>query len=280
MSRLRIEHTTRFVYQGAVTASYNEARMSPLHEPGRQAVISSGIEISPVTWRHEYVDYWGTRVTVFEVLSEHAELEVTARALVEVTPDPEQGSGAGWDAVHAAAARDDLGEYLEDSPTTAPPPELASLAARLAAEHGPHETALRVSEAIWAEVSYVPGATAVHSTAAEAWDVRQGVCQDMAHLTVGALRSVGIPARYVSGYLHPERSGAVGEAAAGESHAWVEWWAGGWKAFDPTNRSPVTEHHVVLARGREYQDVAPLRGIFAGPGTEALDVRVTITREA
>jgi len=280
VSRLLIEHTTRFAYQGSVSASYNEARMTPRHEPGRQHLLHSGIDIAPVTWRHDYVDYWGTRVTAFEVLSAHTELEIIAKALVEVTARPHGGAGVGWEDVRAATVTDELAEYLSDSPTTAPPPDVAAIAERAAREHPPHEAARVICAGLGEEVAYVPGATAVHSTAAEAWDVRQGVCQDMAHLSVGALRAVGIPARYVSGYLHPESSGPIGEPAAGESHAWVEWWAGGWSGFDPTNRSEVTEHHVVLARGREYQDVAPLRGIFAGPGTQALDVRVSITREA
>lgn len=129
-------------------------------------------------------------------------------------------------------------------------------------------------------VEHVPGVTAVHTPGIEAWRVRKGVCQDMAHLTVGALRSVGIPTRYVSGYLHPEHTGEIGITVTRESHAWVEWWVGHWVGHDPTNEIDVGAHHVVLGRGREYQDVAPIRGIHAGRGTQSLDVQVRITREA
>ena len=100
------------------------------------------------------------------------------------------------------------------------------------------------------------------------------------HLALGALRSVGIPARYVSGYLHPDASGEIGRTVTGESHAWVEWWAGEWTGYDPTNRVPAGEQHVVLGRGRCYDDVPPLRGIYAGRQTQDLVVEVRITREA
>ncbi|HWJ85745.1 MAG TPA: transglutaminase family protein, partial [Cellulomonas sp.] len=128
-------------------------------------------------------------------------------------------------------------------------------------------------------LDYIPGATSVHTPAAEAWAARAGVCQDVAHLAVGALRALGIPARYVSGYLHPDQDSEVGQTVSGESHAWVEWWAGDWVPFDPTNRIPAGSHHVVLARGRSYDDVPPLRGIYAGRGTQELAVAVEITRE-
>jgi len=129
-------------------------------------------------------------------------------------------------------------------------------------------------------VEYMHGITGVHSTAAEAWEARKGVCQDMAHITLGALREVGIPARYVSGYLHPKEHAEVGEAVAGESHAWVEWFAGDWQGFDPTNNIEIGDRHVLVGRGRDYNDVPPLRGVYAGPFKGHLHVKVTITREA
>ncbi|MFB7886603.1 transglutaminase family protein [Cellulosimicrobium cellulans] len=100
----------------------------------------------------------------------------------------------------------------------------------------------------------------------------------LAHLCAGALRSLGIPTRYVSGYLHPRPDAVTGETVAGESHAWVEWWVGGWYGFDPTNRRPAGRDHVALGRGREYLDVAPLKGVYAGTGGSELDVSVEVTR--
>ena len=129
-------------------------------------------------------------------------------------------------------------------------------------------------------IAYVRGSTSVTSTAADAWEAGAGVCQDIAHLAVGALRHVGIPARYVSGYLHPRKDAAIGEPAIGESHAWVEWWLGAWDAHDPTNATAIGERHVIVGRGRDYNDVPPIKGIVAGSARSELEVTVEITRLA
>jgi transglutaminase-like putative cysteine protease len=108
----------------------------------------------------------------------------------------------------------------------------------------------------------------------------KGVCQDISHVTVGLLRALGLPARYVSGYLHPRRDAAVGEPVTGESHAWVEWWDGAWNGFDPTNSVDVGPRHVTIGRGRDYGDVPPFKGLFSGPKSEGHAVTVEVTRLA
>ena len=129
-------------------------------------------------------------------------------------------------------------------------------------------------------MEYVPGSTGVRTSAQEAWSLRKGVCQDIAHLTLGMLRAVGIPARYVSGYLFPLAGGAVGDTVAGQSHAWVEWWCGDWVPFDPTNGVPIGVRHVTVAHGRDYADVTPLKGVYHGAPSTDLGVTVEITRLA
>jgi transglutaminase-like putative cysteine protease len=124
----------------------------------------------------------------------------------------------------------------------------------------------------------VEGATEVTTDAADAWKGKSGVCQDFAHLALGVLREARIPARYVSGYLHPSTDPVVGEEVTGESHAWIEWWDGDWVGFDPTNARPAGEQHVLVARGRDYEDVPPLRGIYSTRGESELFVGVEITR--
>ena len=281
MSRIRIVHRTGFSYAEPATASYNEARMLP-HSGGEQFVLQAGLDIRPGATQNSYLDYWGTRVSTFEVLTPHRELSVTATSLVEVLPAPHRRAELSWEELLGARGSTvALVESSTLSDATAPAPDVAALAAEVAAEGLPvGETALEICRAVGSSMEYVRGVTGVHSTAREAWDERKGVCQDIAHVALGALRSVGIPARYVSGYLHPDPSAQLGETVLGESHAWVEWFAGDWRGYDPTNLAEVAEHHVLVGRGRDYSDVPPLRGVYAGPGASELFVTVEITRMA
>ncbi|MCU1411719.1 MAG: transglutaminase family protein [Rhodoglobus sp.] len=282
MNRLRIKHMTGFHYGGDVTASYNEARMLPVSSDG-QLVLFSNLEILPMSSHHSYVDYWGSRVSSFEILTPHKELSLTATSLVEVRPRPHQDESLTWAELELAVeTTTETVEHLKQTRRTNPPAEVEALARDLKAKHeSVCDAALAIAMAIGDAVEYMQGVTGVHSTAAEAWAVRKGVCQDIAHLALGALRSVGIPARYVSGYLHPKPNAAIGETVAGESHAWVEWFCGGeWRGFDPTNNIDIGDRHVLVGRGRDYNDVPPLRGVYAGPFGSTLFVKVEITREA
>ncbi|MDJ1114369.1 transglutaminase family protein [Microbacterium dauci] len=281
MKRLRIEHTTGFDYPGDVGASYNEARMLPTTSDS-QFVLSSQLDIEPSTAVNSYIDYFGTRVAAFDVLAKHSALQITARSLVEVRARPLTHPDTTWEALERDAQRSiSTVEMLGQTRRTEPHEEVAAMAKAIAAQHeNPSHAALAIATAVGEAVEYVPGATEVHSTAAEAWASRKGVCQDMAHIALGALRSVGIPARYVSGYLHPNPNAEVGVPVVGESHAWVEWYAGSWHGFDPTNDAEIGDRHVTVGRGRDYNDVPPLRGVYAGGFKGKLAVQVQITREA
>ena len=281
MNRLRIKHSTGFRYEGEVTASYNEARMLPASSDG-QLVLFSNLDILPISSQHSYVDYWGTRVASFELLTPHRELALTATSLIEVHTREHPSHGITWDELaETVGAVTETVEQLGQTRRTEPPVEVAELAKRiLATTTNPCDAALEICMAIGNAVEYMQGVTGVHTTAAEAWAGRRGVCQDIAHLALGALRSVGIPARYISGYLHPLPDAAIGQTVAGESHAWVEWYCGTWRGFDPTNLIDIGERHVIVGRGRDYNDVAPLRGVYAGPFGSQLFVTVEITRES
>jgi transglutaminase-like putative cysteine protease len=279
---LRIRHHTGFHYGGDVTASYNEARMLPVSADG-QLVLYSNLEILPISSHHSYVDYWGSRVSSFEILTPHKELALTATSLVEVRDrEHSDHESLSWDELAATVGT--ATEYIEHATQTrrtAPPPEVQKIAEDIVADTAsPCEAALKIATAIGDAVEYIQGVTGVTTTAAEAWAQRKGVCQDIAQLALGALRHVGIPARYVSGYLHPKPDAAIGETVRGESHAWVEWFCGEWRGFDPTNNIPIGDRHVLVGRGRDYNDVPPLRGVYAGPYGSSLFVTVEITREA
>ena len=275
---MRIVHVTGFEYDGLVSASYNEARMTPQTD-ATQSVAHSRVDVSPHPWAQSYRDYWGTMVTAFEVLDPHRDLTVTATSTVRTRAPQETPSGGDWSELRHPALVDELAEHLRTDDRVRPPADLADQVSKLVADGGsPAEVAREVCRVVHAEMEYRPGSTDVHAEAAAAWQQRSGVCQDFAHLVTGALRSVGIPSRYVSGYLLPRHDPAVGEDTHGESHAWIEWWDRGWHAFDPTNDQPPGERHVTVATGRDYTDVRPLSGIYTGAATSRLFVDVTITR--
>ncbi|MFI5889374.1 transglutaminase domain-containing protein [Actinoplanes sp. NPDC051513] len=277
--RLRIQHKSGFDYAGAVSSSYNEARMWPRNET-RQAVLDARVEVWPPARTYRYEDYWGTVVTAFDVHAKHEALTVTATSTVETLPAGDLApTGFAWEALSLPENVDRWYELLLSTKRTGLDSSLREIVADIKAAHAtPHAAALALCEFVRGEVTYQPGATGVQSDALHAWEQRKGVCQDISHLTVGMLREMGMPARYVSGYLHPSPSAGIGDSVIGQSHAWVEWWAGRWTAFDPTNGVPVGERHVVVGRGREYGDVPPLKGVYAGPPSTGQGVEVTITR--
>jgi transglutaminase-like putative cysteine protease len=280
-ARYRVQHTSRYEYDRSVTASFNEARLTPLQRPW-QLRLESSIAIDPMTWNYRYTDYWGTEVRVFEANGAHRSLEVRATSLVELDADRRPAArDLSWSDVRDPALRDDLVEYLTSRRATQVPTELADLADSIAADNPPAAAARLISTAVHDAMTYRTGVTEVQTTAAEAWAAHSGVCQDFAHLVVGALRHVGIPARYVSGYLYPAKTPQVGDTALGESHAWVEWWLGEWAAHDPTNLAEVAHRHIMIGTGRDYADVPPIKGIVAGPhNTVGLAVTVELARLA
>ncbi len=218
-------------------------------------------------------------VTAFEVHEPHQELVLTATSTVQVEPSARRAGDGGLDRPGPAALVDQLCEYLEVSRRVAPGEDLAATVADLrGAASGPTDLARSVCALVHDEMSYVRASTEVHGTADEAWTERQGVCQDFAHLCIGALRAQGLPTRYVSGYLHPSADPQTGEEVTGESHAWIEWWDGNWVAFDPTNQVVPDDRYVTIGAGRDYTDVAPLTGIFSGGETSSLFVEVALTR--
>lgn len=281
MSRLKIVHTTGLRYAEAATASYNEARMLPRTRDG-QFVLRAGLDVTPAGAQSSYTDFWGTHVSTFEVLIPHEELRVTATSLVDIRPVVAPAAHCTWEELARELPQSlELTDYLTQTDATAPDTDMLALAADFRGAGGDvHTTALAICRAVGEAMDYRRGVTGVNSTARDAWPARSGVCQDIAHVSLGILRAAGIPARYVSGYLLPTRDADIGEAVVGESHAWVEWYAGRWCGFDPTNLIDIGEFHVYVGHGRDYADVAPLRGVYAGSSGSEMFVQVELTRLA
>ncbi len=279
--RLRVVHSTGFAYKSAVTSSYNEARLTPRSD-SRQNVIVNRVETNPATRFYRYTDYWGTAVTAFDLHAPHDELEVSGMSVVETEPGqrPEPEDQATWDQVRSSYIEDRYDEMLLPTAYVPKNRQLASAANKLAKGMEPEAAVEAVCRFVHEEMEYVPGTTGVHTTAVDAWNERKGVCQDYAHLSLLMLRSLGIPARYVSGYLHPKPNAVIDKTVEGQSHAWIQAWTGGWWGYDPTNDTSITEQHVSVGIGRDYSDVSPLKGIYTGGGATDLDVVVEITRLA
>jgi transglutaminase-like putative cysteine protease len=221
-------------------------------------------------------------VHAFDLHQPHTELSVVGTSLVETAPrSPSVDDTVAWDAIDAPGLNDRFYEYLGETHMTETDGAISALAAELRAAPAPGAALARLGEALRTRVEYQTGTTSVSTTAAEALKAGRGVCQDYAHLGIAVLRAAGIPARYASGYLYPDEVGdAVGTTHRGESHAWLEALAGDWHPLDPTSGSPVAERHVLVARGRDYADVAPLKGVYNGGLSQTLDVTVELTRVA
>jgi transglutaminase-like putative cysteine protease len=245
-------------------------------------VIINRVETIPATRSYRYTDYWGTAVTAFDLHAPHEELEVSGLSVVETDSDtmPSDDEQLDWEALHQDAVIDRYDEVLNNTGYVPLSRQLAQVAKRLTKGLTPQEAVLAVCQWVHTEMEYVPGTTGVHTSAVEAWKEKKGVCQDYAHLSLVMLRSLGIPSRYVSGYLHPSRSAVIDRTVEGQSHAWVEAWTGGWWGYDPTNDLAISEQHVSVGVGRDYSDVPPLKGIYTGAGAKDLEVKVEITRLA
>ncbi|MDT5007219.1 MAG: hypothetical protein QOJ24_4395 [Mycobacterium sp.] len=278
MWRMRVVHSTGYAYKSPVTASFNEARLTPRSD-SRQNVILNRIETVPATRSYRYVDYWGTAVTSFDLYAPHTELEVTSSSVVE-TDRGEMPKKVSWEDLNSEAVIDRYDEMLSPTDYVPASRRIQAVGRRIAKYNEPADAVLAAAQWAHSELEYVPGTTGVHSSGLDAHREGKGVCQDYAHLTLILLRGMGIPARYVSGYLHPNREAAVGETIDGQSHAWIQAWTGGWWNYDPTNDSDINEQYISVGVGRDYSDVSPLKGIYSGEGSTDLDVVVEISRLA
>jgi transglutaminase-like putative cysteine protease len=279
MWRMRVVHTTGYVYESPVTASYNEARLTPRSNT-RQNVVLNRVETIPATRSYRYIDYWGTAVTAFDLHAPHTELTVTSSSVVETErPEPPE-SQVTWTDLQSMAVIDRFDEVLRATEYTPASRRVTTVGRQIMKNHEPREAVIEAARWARNELEYLPGTTGVHSSGLDALEQGKGVCQDFAHLTLILLRSMGIPGRYVSGYLHPKRQAKIGRTVDGRSHAWIQAWTGGWSNYDPTNDVEINEQYVSVGVGRDYADVSPLQGIYSGSGATDLEVVVEITRLA
>lgn len=284
-----ITHRTRYHYPAGMSVSHHVARVTPRHSP-IQLVQSYRLEIDPTpTLVRERVDYFGNATTYVAVEGMHRQLTLTARSVVTVLPAtlPVAAATPPWEQVGAEFRQPRPERWFEaeftlDSPLVQRQAEHAGYARASFPPGRPVlEGVLALTGRIHRDFIFDPTATTVSTPLTEVFRTRRGVCQDFAHLLLGCLRSLELPARYVSGYLEttapPGMERLVGADA---SHAWVSAYipGSGWIDVDPTNNLLVADRHITVAWGRDYSDVSPVRGVVVGSGTHSLEVAVDVVR--
>jgi transglutaminase-like putative cysteine protease len=270
--KLTVRHETRFIYEALVTHGLSEARMLPRATP-TQAVLSADLAVEPRPDDcSEYGDFFGNRVVHIALARPHSVLTVIATAEVAVVAAaPGAAADEPWDAAGRPAP--DLVQFVVGSPLVERNGAVGDYArASFPPDRSLREAVSDLTARIHEDLVYRPGVTTVLTPVSEVMARRRGVCQDFAHLEIACLRSLGLPARYVSGHVETG-------PGAGASHAWcsVALPDGTWLDLDPTNNL-VAPAHVTVAWGRDYSDVAPLKGVVFTEGRHRLDVTVTVTR--
>ncbi len=286
----RISHTTTYDYSSSVTLCHNLAHLTP-RETAWQRCQETSLQVSPLpAVENAHIDYFGNPVIFFTVQEPHWKLVVKAEHTTEVEPRPQPDPSATppWEQVRLqlATSRDpeslDAYQYVFDSPYIRTSAELVGYAEPSFWPGRPILAAvLDLTARIHADFRYDPKSTTLSTTLAEVLAGRRGVCQDFAHLQIGCLRSLGLAARYVSGYLLTQPpEGQPRPVGADASHAWLSVWCPGtgWIDVDPTNNLIPVDRHILLGWGRDYDDVSPIKGVILGGGDHRITVGVEVTR--
>lgn len=291
MMKYRITHKTEYQYDTPVGQSYNEARLMPRNTE-RQTLLNTALRITPLESDYRArVDFFGNQVAYFALQETHHTFTATAMSEVQILPQPGRldfSQGMSWENVRQMLKNGEHATLLEarqyalDSPYVAATPQLAAYADPSFSPGRPLVEAVHdLMQRIYHEFTFDPEFTTLATPLAEVLQHRRGVCQDFAHLAIGCLRSHGLAARYVSGYIEtlppPGREKLVGADA---SHAWFSVYLPdlGWMDFDPTNNQVPNEQHITVAWGRDYGDVTPLKGVIFGGRHHELQVSVAMER--
>jgi transglutaminase-like putative cysteine protease len=285
-----VDHTTTYNYTDAVAVSYNVIHLSP-RDGERQRLENTTLDIRPTpAVAHHRQDYFGNRVDIVTVQEPHTELVIAATSTVEVfaPPDYDPASTLPWETVREILFRNQNREILSacefayDSPMLPPSPAAAKFAAAAFPPGRPLLAGvIELNRMIYSGFKYDPNATSISTPVEEVMAARAGVCQDFAHIGIACMRSLGLAARYVSGYLEtippPGRPRLVGADA---SHAWFSVYIPslGWVDADPTNGILVRDRHVTAAIGRDFSDVSPIKGMIIGGGPQTVKVAVDVLR--
>jgi transglutaminase-like putative cysteine protease len=282
MSFFSIRHLTRFEYASSVCETLMETRMHPRTDTN-QRCLTFTLSVSPRCRVFSYRDHLGNNIHHFDIPGEHKTLVIIAESLVELqrlAPVPDRLDPSAWQELDETVAQGDYLEMLLPSTFATPTPALLELARELnvVRREDPLSLLRELNTRLYNYFEYVPSSTRVDSPIDEAISNRQGVCQDYAHTMIALLRQIGIPCRYVSGYLYHAPDASL-QSVALATHAWVDAFLPrlGWVGFDPTNNVLAHESHIRTALGRDYADVPPTHGMYRGGAAGQLHVAVHVT---
>ena len=287
--RFRVRHVTHYKYAGRVSHCYNLANVVP-RDTDRQRCLKNRITVSPTpTVAHKCNDYFGNKTFHFEIQKPHTELIITADSEIQLNDNNREMNldlGASYgDALKYLASNNmrttiEAREFLLNSPMIECSEQLADYARPSFHKDRSLKSCVNdLTTRIFSEFTYDPGFTTIATPLADVLQHKRGVCQDFAHLQVGCLRSMGIPAKYVSGYIETlPKPGQQKLVGADATHAWVAYYCSeeGWVEFDPTNDVIPGTDHITIALGRDYADVCPIQGVFVGGGDHTLNVSVDV----
>lgn len=277
MPRFYIHHLTTYKYEQPATYSANQIMLYPL--PEGQEVLRHEVAISQHPAVALYTDYFGNKVGTFTLIEPHTELSISSVLEVQTSrreiPEHIQ---TDWHALEQVSHILPFSDFLALEKSRALPEMLALAEAEKNRHSSPFQVAQILNAYVYEQFSYQKGITNVETPLDEVWTLKAGVCQDFTHVLLMLLRLSGIPARYVSGYICPNKTGMRGEGA---THAWVEIYLHGfgWLGLDPTNNCIANETHVRLATGRHFNDCSPVRGTYRGTANHELDVMVSVSYE-
>ena len=276
-----IRHVTRFQYSAPVSESNMEVRMRPRSD-GNQRCLKFALHVTPRSKPSSYKDHNANTVHYFDIPAPHTKLTLVAESVVEVDLPPALPAAlpmSAWDEVDEVNAGAEHWEMQNPSLFTRPTPLLLDLAVELKADRreDPLTTLRQLNSALFKTFEYSPKSTRVDSPIEDAIRSRKGVCQDYTHVMIALVRNLGIPCRYVSGYLFP-RTKLEERSALGATHAWLEAYLHdhGWIGFDPTNNELCNSRHIRTAVGTDYADVPPTKGVFKGRASSELSVAVRV----
>jgi transglutaminase-like putative cysteine protease len=281
MSFYSVRHLTKFVYSNAVSESVSEVRMHPRND-SNQRCLNFSLSVSPRCRVFSHRDHLGNQVHHFDIPGQHQQLVMIGESLVEHQPlsdIPPFLTPDAWEELDVLIAEGDYWEMLLPSEFARPTAELLELASKLdvVRRDDPLMMLHELNGRLYDYFTYVPRSTRVDSPIEEALTTREGVCQDFAHVMIALVRLLGIPCRYVSGYLH-HRKQDHDRSTSDATHAWVEAFLPhlGWVGFDPTNHLIASNRHIRTALGRDYADVPPTKGIYRGRANSQLFVAVRV----